>query len=93
MKTKYLGIIWFVYVFFSLEIYSANTFIYIFIFTYIEFYSLQMSLRTKLQEQISVFFVWALKGELTKKFLFLFSLDQVSSISLLKYFPPKMSLT
>ena len=52
-----------------------------------------MSLRTKLQEQISVFFVWALKGELTKKFLFLFSLDQVSSISLLKYFPPKMSLT
>ena len=34
-----------------------------------------------------------LKGELTKKFLFLFSLDQVSLISLLKYFPPKMSLT
>ena len=33
------------------------------------------------------------KGELTKKFLFLFSLDQVSLISLLKYFPPKMSLT
>ena len=32
-----------------------------------------------------------LKGELTKKFLFLFSLDQVSLISLLKYFPPKMS--
>ena len=34
-----------------------------------------------------------LKGELTKFFLFLFSLDQVSLISLLKYFPPKMSLT
>ena len=34
-----------------------------------------------------------IKGELTKKFLFLFSLDQVSLISLLKYFPPKMSLT
>ena len=34
-----------------------------------------------------------LKGELTKKILFLFSLDQVSLISLLKYFPPKMSLT
>ena len=34
-----------------------------------------------------------LKGELTKKFLFLFSLDQVSLVSLLKYFPPKMSLT
>ena len=33
------------------------------------------------------------KGELTKNFLFLFSLDQVSLISLLKYFPPKMSLT
>ena len=33
------------------------------------------------------------KGELTKKFLFLFSLDQVSLISLLKYFHPKMSLT
>ena len=33
------------------------------------------------------------KGELTKKILFLFSLDQVSLISLLKYFPPKMSLT
>ena len=35
----------------------------------------------------------SLKGELTKKILFLFSLDQVSLISLLKYFPPKMSLT
>ena len=34
-----------------------------------------------------------LKGELTKNFLFLFSLDQVSLISLLKYFPPKVSLT
>ena len=34
-----------------------------------------------------------IKGELTKTFLFLFSLDQVSLISLLKYFPPKMSLT
>ena len=34
-----------------------------------------------------------IKGELTKNFLFLFSLDQVSLISLLKYFPPKMSLT
>ena len=30
-----------------------------------------------------------IKGELTKKFLFLFSLDQVSLISLLKYFPQK----
>ena len=29
------------------------------------------------------------KGELTKIFLFLFSLDQVSLISLLKYFPQK----
>ena len=35
----------------------------------------------------------AIEGELTKTFLFLFSLDQVSLISLLKYFPPKMSLT
>ena len=34
-----------------------------------------------------------LKGELTKIFLFLFSLNQVSLISPLKYFPPKMSLT
>ena len=34
-----------------------------------------------------------LKGELTKFFYFCFFLDQVSLISLLKYFPPKMSLT
>ena len=40
-------------------------------------------------------FTWdyRIKGELTKKILFLFSLDQVSLISLLKYFPLKMSLT
>ena len=31
----------------------------------------------------------SLKGELTKNFLSLFSLDQVSLNSLLKYFPPK----
>ena len=31
----------------SLEIYSGNIFIYFLIFIYIKFYSLQMSLRTK----------------------------------------------
>ena len=51
------------------------------------------SLGIIINEQKLVTLYATLKGELTKKFLFLFSLDQVSLISLLKYFPSKMSLT